>query len=80
MDIRVTKTEAWMPVPVELLIDSGAITEEEAYDQGWTGPVLIGRHRVSRIKRARWRLREYSDRIVLAWQVLAGHDIHEDCE
>jgi len=50
-EITVHKIGAYVPVSVELLLDAGAITEEEAREMGWTPPPPL-----PRLRRLRWAL------------------------
>lgn len=72
------KHSAYIPVSLEMAMDWGLITEAEARVHGWTPPpppAPVPWHR-----RASWRVAELRERITLAWRVLAGDDIHRDCE
>lgn len=70
--IRVTKHGARLPVSVELLLEPGEITEEQARSMGWTAPP-----RPPRCKRWRWALSSW-------WfahrpHIHLGPCNHEDC-
>ncbi len=74
-ELTVQKHAAYVEVPWELPIDSGAATEEQARAAGW---VPTPRPRVSRWARLRWRwwdLRERVGRRVGSW--IAGVDLSE---
>jgi hypothetical protein len=78
-EITVHKLSVYVPISIEMALDAGLMTEDEARAQGWTGwppppPRPPWRRRV------RGRLAEWRDRLALARRVLAGHDVHEDCE
>jgi hypothetical protein len=74
--INVRRLAAFVPVSVEMLLDAGAITEEEARAQGWTPP--RPRPPVPWRRRLRWRWsawRERAGRAVGGW--MAGVDLSE---
>ena len=77
-EITVHKYAAYIPVSVEMLMDAGLMTEDEARAQGWTPPPP--RPPVPWSRRLRSRLQDWRDRIKLARRVLAGEDIHGDCD
>lgn len=72
------KMAAYMPISTELALDHGLITEEQARAQGWTPPPP--RPPAPWSRRLRWRLADWRERIKLARRVLAGEDIHGDCD
>lgn len=71
--ITVRRSSAFVPASLELLVDSGAITEDEARARGWTPPP-----RPPWRSRARWRFqawRERAGRKLGSW--IAGVDLSE---
>jgi hypothetical protein len=73
--ITVDRPASYLPMSIEMLLDSGAITEEEARARGWTPTPPV---KVSRWRRARWRWqsrRERAGRKIGGW--LAGVDLTE---
>jgi hypothetical protein len=74
--ITVNRMTSYLPMSIEMLLDSGAITEEEARARGWTPTPPV---KVSRWRRARWRWqswRERAGRRIGGW--IAGVDQRED--
>lgn len=57
--ITVNRMESYLPMSIEMLLDSGAITEEEARARGWTPTPPV---KVSRLRRARWRWQSWRER------------------
>lgn len=79
--ITVHKSAMYVPISTELALDYGLITEEQARAQGWTpAPPAPPVPRAPWWRRARWRPADWRERIALAWFVLRGGDMHEDCE
>lgn len=80
--VTVVKSSAYLPISFEHLIDSGAMTEEEARARGWEPTVYPPTpwHR-----KLRWRI---SDRIAVwrdalalrLYRLVAGHDPEVDCD
>jgi hypothetical protein len=77
-EFTVRKYPAYVPVSLEMALDCGLMTEAEARAQGWAPPPPPAP--VPWRRRASWRVAELRERVALAWGVLAGGDIHEDCE
>jgi len=71
--ITVHHMSGYVPASLELLVDTGAITEDEARARGWTPPP-----RPSRRDRLRWRWQAWRERIgrkLGGW--IAGVDLSE---
>lgn len=76
-EFTVRKSASYLPISTEMALDAGLISEEEARAQGWAPPPVV---RAPLRWRIRYRLADLRDRVALARRVLAGHDVHEDCE
>jgi hypothetical protein len=63
--ITVHKVSAIMPVSVEMLLDAGVITEEQAREQGWAPPPPMPWRRKMRWRFQAWR--ERAGRRVGSW-------------
>jgi hypothetical protein len=77
-EFTVRKHSAYVPISTEMALDIGLISEGEARAQGWTPPPPPPP--APWWSRARWLVAEFRERIALARRVLAGDDLHRDCE
>lgn len=73
--LNVRKISYILPVSFELLIDSGAMTEAEAREQGWAPPAPVP---IPRLKRLRWAWQDW--RYSHTPHIHLGPCDHEDCE
>lgn len=72
----VLKYGHYLPVPYELLIAEGAMTEEEARARGWT-PTL--QPRIPRRRRLRWRIDTLRERLAYRlFRLVAGYEMRTD--
>lgn len=74
----IVKHGAVIPVSIELALDCGFITEEEARAKGWIPTVFppVPWHR-----KLRWRISEWRDALALRlYRLVAGHDPEVDCD
>lgn len=75
--IEVRKMSAYLPISIELALDCGLITEEQARAQGWTPPPP--RPPIPWRRRLRWQFQAWRERVgrrVGGW--LAGVDLSEE--
>lgn len=73
--ITVNRIQSYVPMSLEMAMDAGLLTEEQARAQGWTPPEPV---KIPWRTRARWRWqawRERAGRKVGGW--LAGVDLTE---
>lgn len=77
-DVTIVKAAAYLPVSVEILLDEGLITEDEARARGWEPTVYppVPWHR-----KLRWRIGDWRDAAALRlYRLVAGHDPEVDCD
>lgn len=71
-NLTANKVSALFSVPVELLVDFGAMTEEEARTRGWQPTVYSP---VPWWRRLRYRIWQWRDAAALKlYRLVAGHD------
>lgn len=74
--LTVVQHAAYLPMSIEMLLDSGAITEDEARARGWTPTPPV---KIPWRTRLRWRWqswRERAGRRIGGW--IAGGDLRDD--
>lgn len=77
-DVKVVKSAAVIPVSVEILLDEGLITEEEARARGWEPTVYPP---TPWWRRLRYRIWRWRDAVALKlYRLVAGHDPEVDCD
>jgi hypothetical protein len=73
---EVRKLAAYAPMSVEMMLDYGMLSEDEARAQGWTPPPPV-----PRLRRLRWRAREAVGGVRLkagrrVGSLIAGQDLY----